>query len=118
MNSARGQWHLILLLAVLGLFATQHQSQAQVIITLPTISTFQIDTTVMVPDGGRMLLGGVNRGSGGSISRGVPGLRNIPFAGRGFGNRGIGREMNAGNISVGTQIISLREIEAQVMSRG
>jgi type II secretory pathway component GspD/PulD (secretin) len=87
-------------------------------VQLPTITGFNVQTTVIVPDGGTMLLGSVNRSSMGSTSRGVPLLSNIPGAGRLFRNRGIGQETSSGTATVSAQIISLRELEPAVLAEG
>jgi hypothetical protein len=62
------------------------------IIQLPTLRVFNVRTSVSVPDGGIINLGGVNRSASGSISRGVPGL-----PGPLFNNRGIGHSVGASN---------------------
>ncbi len=97
-------------------FTFSSQSQAQIVITLPSVDTFNVRTTVMVPDGGQMLLGGVNRGSFGSVTRGVPGLSNVPGANRLFKNRGIGRETGTSTATVTPRIIIMKEIESEVMA--
>jgi type II secretory pathway component GspD/PulD (secretin) len=94
----------------------EQSSDAQVVIQLPTVNTFNVRTTVMVPDGGQMLLGGVNRGSYGGISEGLPGFSNIPGANRLFRNRGIGKQIGSSTASVTARVISLQETEAQVMA--
>ena len=102
------------LAAIMSCF--EQRVEAQVVIQLPTVNSFNVRTTVMVPDGGQMLLGGVNRGSSGGISEGVPGLSNVPGVNRLFKNRGIGRQIGSSTASVTARVISLQETEAQVMA--
>ena len=95
--------------------ATVETAHSQVV-QLPTINVFNVNTTVSVPDGGTMLLGGVRGGSSGSISRGVPGLGSLPYGSRGFRNRAIGNSNFSRQASVNVTIISMREQEAAVMA--
>lgn len=76
---------------------------------LPTTSVFSVDTTVSVPDGGAISLGG-NSGSAWSSTR--SGGRFRPF-----GNRAIGGSQFASSASVHVQIISLAEMEAELLSQ-
>ncbi|HEY2882505.1 MAG TPA: hypothetical protein VGJ15_08730 [Pirellulales bacterium] len=59
-------------------------------VQLPTFHYFTTNTTVEVPDGGDVLLGGVGSASSGRVERGVPGLAGRPFTnsatGRSTGN--------------------------------
>lgn len=76
---------------------------------LPTTSVFSVDTTVSAPDGGSISLGG-NSGSAWSSTR--SGGRFRPF-----GNRAVGGSQFASNASVHVQIISLAEMEAELLSQ-
>ncbi len=88
-------------------------------IQLPTISFTNVNTTVSVPDGGTILLGGVKRLSEGRVERGVPFLSNLPFANRLFKNVGIGRETESLMLMVTPRIIiQAEEEELQVGSVG
>ena len=78
-------------------------------VQLPTTSVFSVNTTVSVPDGGSISLGG-NSGSAWSSTR-----SGGPF--RPFGNRAIGGTQFASNASVHVQIISLAEMEADLLSQ-
>lgn len=86
-----------------------------VTIQLPTISVFNVNTVVSVPDGGTMSLGGVSRYAAGQTSRGVPGLSGIPFVNRPFTNRAYGQTASSNNASVNVRIIVMEEQEALVM---
>ena len=70
------------------------------VIQLPTFNQSSVSTTVMVPDRGSTLLGGVNRSSAGRVSHGVPGLGRLPMFGRPFNNNSIGRMQSAGSMRV------------------
>ncbi len=76
-------------------------------VQLPVVSVFNVRTTVMVPDGGIMSLGGVTRHAEGSISRGVPGLINRPFT-----NRNAGYSTSSNRASVKVTVLSGREWES------
>jgi hypothetical protein len=85
-------------------------------VQLPSFDVFTVNTTVSVPDGGRMKLGGVGRSSSSAISRGVPGLAGAPGFGRLFRNHGIGSESSAANASVTTRILILSELEDELLA--
>ncbi len=53
---------------------------------IPTIGTQVIGTTVMVPDGGTVLLGGLISQDDQKSESGIPLFANFPFVGRVFGN--------------------------------
>ncbi|MEQ8791207.1 MAG: hypothetical protein RIC55_33400 [Pirellulaceae bacterium] len=90
---------------------------AQSAIQLPTFSFTTVNTTVTAPDGGTVLLGGIKRASEGSTTRGVPLLGKVPGLNRLFNNRGIGRSMQASNMSVVPRIIILEEEEERQVGR-
>lgn len=83
--------------------------QPGIAVQLPTTSVFSINTAVSVPDGGSISLGG---NSGGSWSRSRSGS---PF--RPFGNQAWGGSQFASNASLKVQIISLAEMEAELLSQ-
>ena len=58
----------------IGFFVTISFAQTSCgqVVMLPTFQFFQVRTTVSVPDGGTMLLGGVKSSSSGASSRGRP----------------------------------------------
>jgi hypothetical protein len=78
-------------------------------IQLPSTSVFSVNTTVSVPDGGAISLGG-NSGSAWSSTR--SGGRFRPF-----GNRSVSGSQFASNATVHVQIISLAEMEAELLSQ-
>ena len=82
-------------------------------VQLPVVSVFNVRTTVMVPDGGTMSLGGVSRSASGRRTSGVPG-----FGGPLFQNRGIGYSAGASRATVKATIISNREISEDLLAEG
>ena len=59
---------------------------------LPTFQVISVSTTVSVPDGGTVLLGGIKRLREGRNEFGVPLLSKVPYVDRLFRNVAIGRE--------------------------
>ena len=58
-------------------------------IELPNVRIDEVSTTVIVPDGGSLMVGGFNFALDESSSAKVPVLGSIPFLGRLFGRRGL-----------------------------
>ncbi len=79
----------------------------------PSVAFTNISTTVSVPDGGTILLGGIKRMREGRIERGVPVLSKIPYVNRLFKNTAIGRETNTLMMTVTPHIIIQEEEEAK-----
>ena len=63
-----------------------------VTVQLPAFQFIAVVTTVSVPDGGTVLLGGIKRLSEGRNEFGVPLLSKVPYVNRLFRNVGIGRD--------------------------
>ncbi len=103
--------------SILGLALPGSLSFAQTV-QLPTIDVFTVQTTVIVPDGGTMLLGSIGQSAMSEVMRGVPLLGNAPGAGRLFRNRAIGSETSAGNATVSAQTISMSELEPGILAEG
>ena len=85
--------------------------QQNVGIRLPVVRQFNSTSSVMVPDGGTMSLGGISRSASGATSRGFSGL------GRPFANRSIGRQTSRGQASVRAWVLSNQEINEAILSR-
>ncbi|MBN2025034.1 MAG: general secretion pathway protein GspD [Pirellulales bacterium] len=83
-------------------------------VQLPTYSFVSVSTTVSVPDGGTVLLGGIKRLSEGRTEAGVPILNKIPYISRLFKNVGIGRETQSLMMMVTPRIIIQREEEERL----
>jgi type II secretory pathway component GspD/PulD (secretin) len=79
----------------------------------PTMETITVNTTVMVPDGGTVLLGGLKTMNESRNEFGPPILSKIPYLSRLFKNVGYGREGNSLLIMVTPRII-INEEEEQI----
>ncbi len=77
----------------------------------PIVQRVTINTTVAVPDGGTVLLGGLKRLSEGRSEYGPPILSKIPFIDRLYKNVGYGREAESLLIMVTPRIIINEEEE-------
>ena len=83
-------------------------------VQLPTFAFTSVTTTVSVPDGGTVLLGGVKRLREGRNERGVPLLSKVPYVSRLFKNVGIGRDAQSLLMMVTPRIIIQEEEEAKL----
>ncbi len=83
-------------------------------VQLPTFSFVTVTTTVSVPDGGTVLLGGIKRLSEGRSEYGVPILDKIPYINRLFKNTGIGRDTSSLMMMVTPRIIIQEEEEEKL----
>ncbi len=77
----------------------------------PSFATTSVSTTVSVPDGGTILLGGIKRQSEGRTEQGVPFLSKIPYVSRLFRNTGVGRTSQSLMLMVTPRIIIQEEEE-------
>jgi general secretion pathway protein D len=91
------------------------QSNSGVTIQLPTLAMFSVQTTVSVPDGGTILLGGMKRLSEGRTEAGTPILNKIPYIQRLFMNTAIGRTTQSIMMMVTPRIIIQEEEEEHLM---
>jgi general secretion pathway protein D len=91
---------------------SQTTSNEGTTVQLPSFSFFTVATTVSVPDGGTVLLGGIKRLSEGRNEFGVPILAKIPYVNRLFKNVGVGRETQSLMMMVTPRIIIQEEEEA------
>jgi hypothetical protein len=87
------------------------------VVQLPTFHTFSIGTTVSIPDRGSMTPGGVDRARFGRNEFGVPGLSGIPGAGRLFGNRAIGAQVESSRVNATATIMDLQELDRAVLGQ-
>jgi len=96
------------ILAGSGSFALGQNPQPPVPTTvqLPSFHVFTVQTTVSVPDRGGMVLGGIDRGADGRVTRGLG-----PLA-----NRGGGSSRGASGVSATATIIDSRELDAAVLA--
>jgi type II secretory pathway component GspD/PulD (secretin) len=75
----------------------------------PTLATINVQTTVIVPDGGTVMIGGLKTLSEGRNEFGPPVLSKIPYINRLFKNVGYGREAQTMMMMVTPRIIINRE---------
>lgn len=80
----------------------------------PEFSMVSVSTSVSVPDGGTVLLGGIKRLSEERRERGVPVMSKIPYINRLFRNIGIGRETQSLMMMVTPRIIIQEEEEEKL----
>jgi general secretion pathway protein D len=83
-------------------------------VQLPTFAFTTVVTTVSVPDGGTVLLGGIKRLREGRNERGVPILSKVPWVSRLFKNVGIGRDAQSLMMMVTPRIIIQEEEEEKL----
>ncbi|MCH8923039.1 MAG: hypothetical protein IIA67_07820, partial [Planctomycetes bacterium] len=83
-------------------------------VQLPSFSFVTVTTTVSVPDGGTVLLGGIKRLSEGRNELGVPMLNKIPYINRLFKNIGIGKSTQSLMMMVTPRIIIQEEEEEKL----
>jgi type II secretory pathway component GspD/PulD (secretin) len=77
----------------------------------PVITSIFVQTTVVVPDGGTVLMGGLKRLSEGRREYGPPILSKLPFINRLFKNVGYGRDVHSLLLMVTPRIIIQEEEE-------
>jgi general secretion pathway protein D len=84
---------------------------ANLTIQQPVTAIVTVQTTVSVPDGGTVLLGGVKTLSEGRNMAGVPILNKMPYLSRLFKNTGVGRTARSRMLMVTPRIIIQEEEE-------
>ncbi|MBN1421421.1 MAG: hypothetical protein JXP34_21790 [Planctomycetes bacterium] len=83
-------------------------------VELPVIMMSQIKTTITIPDGGSVLVGGLRRVFERESSIGVPVLRNIPILNILFGRKGASTLRNNLFVLLNAQITIVREEEREM----
>ncbi|HYT95447.1 MAG TPA: hypothetical protein VEL76_42400, partial [Gemmataceae bacterium] len=78
----------------------------------------QLNTTMTIPDGGTVVVGGYSSMVEARNEFGPPLLSNVPYANRLFRNVGYGRQSGSARVLLGVRIISLREEEERFLSQG
>jgi general secretion pathway protein D len=94
-----------------GTTVTTSKASSGVTIQQPIMASFSVQTTVSVPDGGTILMGGIKRLREGRIEAGTPILDKIPFIQRLFMNTAIGRDTSSILMVVTPRIIIQEEEE-------
>jgi type II secretory pathway component GspD/PulD (secretin) len=74
-------------------------------------TSLRLQTSVLVPDGGEVLLGGFSSVRDGRNDFGTPGLGKTPFLSRGFNNAGYSRSISSTRASVRVRVIRLADEE-------
>ena len=92
------------------------ESSSGTTVQQPLITEFGVETSVSVPDGGTILLGGVKRLSEGRKEYGVPMVNKIPYLKRLFANTTVGRETQSMMMMVTPTIIIQEEFEQSMSS--
>src|SRR4029079_6719707 len=90
------------------------KNSSGVTVQLPTFKFVSVVTTVSVPDGGTVLLGGIKRLNEGRDEFGVPLLSKVPYVNRLFKNVSIGRTTNSLMMMVTPRIIIQEEEEERL----
>jgi general secretion pathway protein D len=93
---------------------SKEETRSGVTLQLPAFSFVSVVTTVSVPDGGTVLLGGIKRLSEGRNEFGVPLLSKVPYVDRLFRNIGIGRTTESLMMMVTPRIIIQEEEEERL----
>jgi general secretion pathway protein D len=93
---------------------SKEEQRSGVTVQLPSFSFVSVVTTVSVPDGGTVLLGGIKRLSEGRNEFGVPLLSKVPYINRLFRNVGIGRTTDSLMMMVTPRIIIQEEEEERL----
>lgn len=93
---------------------SESNERSGVTVQLPTFQFISVVTTVSVPDGGTVLLGGIKRLSEGRSEIGVPLLSKLPYINRLFKNVAIGRETESLMMMVTPRIIIQEEEEERL----
>ena len=94
-----------------GTNAPTNLSVGNITVQQPVVESIIVQTTVSVPDGGTVLLGGIKRLREGRNEAGVPILGQIPYISRLFKNTGVGRETESLMLMVTPRIIIQEEEE-------
>ena len=87
-------------------------------VQLPVFANTTVTTTVSVPDGGTVLIGGIKTMQEERREAGVPFLSSIPYVNRLFKNVGIGRSSTSLMMMVSPRIIIQDEEEKRQISGG
>jgi type II secretory pathway component GspD/PulD (secretin) len=89
----------------------QNGGNQTITVQQPVVEQVTVLTTVSVPDGGTILLGGIKRLKEGRNMAGVPILNKIPYVSRLFKNTGVGRETESLMLMITPRIIIQEEEE-------
>lgn len=105
-----GRWGLLFAFLMLASLCFCGDANGQGTVQLPQFRRFQVNGSLMVPDGGSALVGGVSGSGIGSRQYGALPVR--PFA-----NRSTGGNFNNAVVVTSVEVFSLRDMEAQLMGQ-
>ena len=83
-------------------------------VELPVLSVTKIKTTVTIPDGGTVLVGGLKREITNKSQIGIPGFLDIPFVNLLFGRKGNASLRSNLFVLINAKITIVHEEEAQL----
>ena len=83
-------------------------------IELPVLSVTKIKTTVTVPDGGTVLVGGLKREIANKSNIGIPGLLDIPFLNLLLGRKGNSNLRSNLFVLINAKVTIVQEEEARL----
>lgn len=95
-------------------FTSTLSGMATVVLEIPSIRLQSIETTVTVPDGGTVLLGGLSRTQETDLKSGIPWLMNIPIVNFFFSRKGKLYTKRNLVVLVTAHITSMEEIEPKL----
>lgn len=105
-------WVAGVLLAAVLIPASRAQGQVRpVFVRPPGVTNIRVQTSVNVPNGGSVLVGGYSRVWESRREYGVGILGRTPYIGRGYRNIGYGRSTTYGSVRASGRIINLRDEE-------
>ena len=81
------------------------------------VESMSVNTTVNVPDGGTVVIGGFQSSAEARNEFGPPGLSQVPYLNRLFKNVATGRQTSSSRIGVSVRIISLEEEEQKLLGK-
>lgn len=81
---------------------------------LPNVKVREVSTTITVPDGGTLLVGGFGKYLEQTMSTKIPFLGHIPFLGRLFGQRGRYSDRSKLYLLADVHVINYAELEAKL----
>lgn len=118
LNQNRSHAKLFVILAGLVICASFVPAAVEAqVVQLPTFDSFTVNTSVLVPDRGGIVVGGSSSSAWGSRMNGVPGASRLPGAGRLFGNRAIGGTTASSTVSVHAQIHDFAAMDEALLAQ-
>ena len=97
--------------------AGQQEKIFTIFLPFRNVTSMGVNTTVTVPDGGTVVVGGFSSSAEGRNEFGPPGLSQTPYLGRLFRNVGTGRQTTSSRVGVSVRIISLEEEERKLLEK-